>query len=555
MPSSKFEIKRCILNKYLTVSGFAIAAVASAVPSAVAGNTWVGGTSQDWNDSANWGGAFPTGNVIVNTATGNYPIISANSSFTPVDVFVGSAGTGRLDQTAGTAGTGSGNWFFVGASTGGNGTYNLADTSTSGGSLTGFGEGAGSFTAGRMYIGGGEFNGTGTGVVNINTTGTLTTTTTGARSAVVGYDGTGTLNLDNGTISTAGEFWVGAQGGSHGTLNQSGGTINSSSWFVVGFNGTATVNQSGGTINASQTDGAPTIASQAAGVGTLNVSGGTFNSSGKQMLVGEGGTGTLTVSGSGVVNVTDATNGLKVAANTGSNGTVNLDGGTIQANKVLGGAGTSTFNFNGGTLQALADNATFVSGLTNVNVKAGGAVIDSNSFNVTIGQALTDGGGGGGLTKNGLGTLTLGGTNTYTGSTTVNNGTLSLTGSILSNQIAFTITDTTSGQFAVENSGFSFSGNISFTLSGVSGNGLWTLFAGSQFGTGDLTPALVTSSFGDFTDAGGGVWTLAASGRDWTFDATQGTLTAVPEPGEVGIALAGLLGVLVLIRRRRMQEA
>ena len=53
-----------------------------------------------------------------------------------------------------------------------------------------------------------------------------------------------------------------------------------------------------------------------------------------------------------------------------------------------------------------------MTGLTSANVKAGGAVINTNGFNDTIGQALVTGGGtGGGLTEQGAGVLTLSGTN------------------------------------------------------------------------------------------------------------------------------------------------
>jgi autotransporter-associated beta strand protein len=69
-------------------------------------------------------------------------------------------------------------------------------------------------------------------------------------------------------------------------------------------------------------------------------------------------------------------------------------------------------------------------GLTTVDVQTGGALIDTQAYNVTVAQNLvhdtssgapaTDGG----LTKLGAGILTLSGANTYTGATAVNAGTL-----------------------------------------------------------------------------------------------------------------------------------
>ena len=61
-------------------------------------------------------------------------------------------------------------------------------------------------------------------------------------------------------------------------------------------------------------------------------------------------------------------------------------------------------------------------------MKGGGAKVDTNGQNITIAQALVDGGGGGGLTKYGSGVLTLTGSNTYTGATIVNTGRLDLVG-------------------------------------------------------------------------------------------------------------------------------
>jgi len=122
-----------------------------------------------------------------------------------------------------------------------------------------------------------------------------------------------------------------------------------------------------------------------------------------------------------------------------SSGTYQLNGGTLTVNQILNGAGTGVFNFNGGLLQAsIGTNATLLSGLTNAYVQSGGANIDTNGQNITISQPLLDGGGGGSLIKYGMGTLLLTGSNTYTGGTTVNQGTLqgnttSLQGNIITN--------------------------------------------------------------------------------------------------------------------------
>ena len=64
--------------------------------------TWVGDTSQDWNNAANWSSdpANPTGNFFINTATaGVYPIVSANSAFTPVDIIIGDAQLGGASRS------------------------------------------------------------------------------------------------------------------------------------------------------------------------------------------------------------------------------------------------------------------------------------------------------------------------------------------------------------------------------------------------------------------------------------------------------------------------
>src|ERR1035437_4601511 len=178
-PKTRF-LRSSFLPAHIALSlGLAVAGLCQNANAA--SSTWnAGASTQDWNTAANWGGTFPTGGypdgqATINTATGLYPIISANAAFTPSNIFVGSGtgNSGRLDHTAGSAFTGSGNWFYVGVN-GGTGTYNLANTGTTGGTLTGFGQGTGSITCtggGRFYVGGADYSSAGTGTLNINTSG------------------------------------------------------------------------------------------------------------------------------------------------------------------------------------------------------------------------------------------------------------------------------------------------------------------------------------------------------------------------------------------------
>jgi autotransporter-associated beta strand protein len=161
------------------------------------------------------------------------------------------------------------------------------------------------------------------------------------------------------------------------------------------------------------------------------VSGGTFsqNDTGRRLMVGEEGNGTLNLSGSGLVR--SAADYLPIGQGTTATGLINLDGGTLEVRRISGGDGGSTFNFNGGLLRAGANaQPDFMSGLGHAYVKASGARIDTSGNTITIAQALLDGSGGGGLTKTGNGTLYLNGVNTYVGATLVNAGTLGGNGAI-----------------------------------------------------------------------------------------------------------------------------
>jgi len=252
----------------------------------------------------------------------------------------------------------------------------------------------------------------------------------------------GTLRLTGGTFSTTKQTLAGSNLGvqlAGGTLEVAGGNIS------IGTYGLGSYSDSSGGLNVSI--GNVTLA------GALIVgwnSSPTFTISGGAVTAGsiyhkDSGDGILTISGASVVTTGNVYHDTNNSVGTDSL-TLNLNAsGTLVANRLylsLGAAAQGSgnhllnVNFNGGTLKAgatgnLIDTESYTYGSINVTVKAGGAVINTNGKTVSIHQSLLhDAGLGstpdGGLTKNGAGTLTNSVANTYSGPTTINQGTLSL---------------------------------------------------------------------------------------------------------------------------------
>lgn len=350
----------------------------SSLPSYAQDQTWQwGGVDQDWDNPANWsGGVVPvkdvdvpevTDHAIINTDTaGQFPIISATlAGGNPQDIFVGTGAgqVGRLDHTAGTAGTGAGNWTYVG-DLGGTGTYNLANTAGTGGTNTNFATGSGSYSTTRMYVGIAPGS---SGTLNINTSGTLSTTSAGESFVVgtAGATGSGTVNLDNGTIDSTGEVWIGRDG--PGTVNMSGGNFQSDEFFVIGRDGGAVgeFNMTGGNVGASLTNAGSflVVGSFGGSTGTANVSGGTVDTTaGAGTYIGEGGNGTFNLSGSGILN----TNNLRIGLNGGSVGEFSISGSnatvTVDGDLTLGLDAAGADTTAQGTLSFIAD----ASGITSI---------------------------------------------------------------------------------------------------------------------------------------------------------------------------------------------
>ena len=279
----------------------------------------------------------------------------------------------------------------------------------------------------------------------------------------VGTSGTGTLTVqDTALVYTGFDRYLTT--GVGGTITVSGGDI--AAWRVY-FAGASTINIDGGNLvskanyddalNTSRNgDWRSTTGTQIAmssgrlggfnwsqmGLCTFNISGGLFLAGGNNNNeIGSGGVTTFNLTG-GEVRWADRTLAGGSAASDFNLGGTSL----MMMRSVTPGAGTVSFNFDGGTLQKLgsSDAISFMPASVVANVMAGGAKLDTAGIDVTIeAPLLHDAGLGdspdGGLSKSGAGTLLLAGGNTYTGDTTVTEGTLSISTDFLADTSAVRI--------------------------------------------------------------------------------------------------------------------
>lgn len=223
------------------------------------------------------------------------------------------------------------------------------------------------------------------------------------------------------------------------TVTQSAGTLtiaNAGNQFERGlwigeFGGGNVYNMNGGSIIILDDFDGLILGKAGGSEGTMNFTGGTITNTAGDTFIGADQKGTWNQTGG------TFTAGTVYLARWGSpnfeQGTVNLDGGIFAATRVQKGDGDEAiFNFNGGTLQARASVGDFFHSMTRANVRNGGAIIDTNGFDVTVSQALLhsniggDAATDGGLRKTGAGTLLLTGFSNFTGETNIDAGTLAI---------------------------------------------------------------------------------------------------------------------------------
>lgn len=365
------------------------------------------------------------------------------------------------------------------------------------------------FSAGGYSFSGGtlQFN----GATNTIATGANDVTITSAISLLaeggITKTGTGKLIINSNITHTGSGTFGQTFDNSAGIFEIAGGNIHLTNVRLRGFTAGGSFNITGGTIVL---DGTLVNRGLVTGnAGHINVTGGSVTTN--QIIVGNGSSGNLTIGGTANVTLSGASTVLQVGAgNNAATGVLNLDGGTLTAYRIASGLGSganriTTINLNGTRIKAAGTNLNWITpfndngnndALSRLNVKAGGAILDSNGHNVRIFRNLTGSLGDGGIAKYGAGTVYLTGNNTVQGNTTVYEGTLLV-------------------------------GN---NANSATGTGNVTVKSGAKFGGRGIITGSVTAESGSTLIAGG------VSGEDFSTTAV-GTLTTGAQIWQGGAGL------------------
>jgi autotransporter-associated beta strand protein len=502
------------------------------------------------NGTINFGSGSPTNTLVFNTVSSGTGVLTINGWT--------SGSTTLAATTAGIASSLLNEVYFSGSGSG----------SVESGTATNVGNGEGS-----AYV------------ITPNNTFIVWSGAESARSENWNYTHAGGSNwVGNGTPSTtAGSTQKLEFTGTTGMAPNMSTSYSANSLKFDSAAGAFTVTQSGNTLTL---DGSvPSIIQQSAS--NQVISGGTIAVSANS-VVDVSGAGSLTISSalSGTGSLTKLSGGTLALSgnNSGYSGAIGIDAGTVQvsgSNNVLGTGSTTVLS--GGTLQVngalTLANALSLTGTGAVGAGAlystpgagntatlsgavtlgGSTMVDSGSGTLVLSGGITGSGdnltltgagnttisgaivtGAGGVTLSGAGTTTFSGANSYTGTTTVNSGTLNLSTTAVDGNLTIsggTVNDNASNQIAttstlaVNSGSFNLLGHTEsvWNLSGIPGGtvalGAGTLtvvgtgastFGGSITGTGTLAN----------TNTGELILTGASSGFTGNVNLSNGVIIA-----------------------------
>jgi autotransporter-associated beta strand protein len=420
----------------------------------------------------------------VNDTGANPGLVAADGNFNAIS---GNSPVGTVVLNSGTLNIGNGEVWF------GNGGNDINSRGTGHFIMHG-----GTFNVNNWFVFG-RFGAAGDGymdggVINKNNNGNVQIGVGSMNAGATG--GQGYFTQMGGTFNCASQYQIATDTSVTVATNDIGGNaiLNVDNWFAVGRNGgLGVLNISGNAaITVSGVNGGNlTIGSGGSSQGYINQSGGTITNTATSTYIGESGTATAVWTmddGAAILG------NVYIAYADTPSGVLYLNGGTFRANSISSPTyptSTTGLFFNGGTLQAGASSSSFLSSLTVAEVDAGGAIIDSQAFNIGIPQALIDGGTGGGLTKQGSGMLTLSGANTYTGDTVINGGTLQTLTPYSTSTGSLTLADNTAFGLTVASMGGQYTA-VNLTL-GTSGATALNFDLGS-FGNPDYSHAPINLS-------------------------------------------------------------
>ncbi|OKO77073.1 hypothetical protein AC630_21500 [Bradyrhizobium sp. AS23.2] len=399
------------------------------------------------------------------------------------------------------------------------GVLNFDGSSTAGSATITTNSGAHTFFAGSASGGTARFILDGTGILDISQLTNGSTTAGSIEGPGTIFLGANNLTVGGNNLSTTFSGALrdgGTAGGTGGSLTKVGtGTLALSG--VNTYTGGTTV--TGGLINFSSVSNFGTGAITLSGGGLQWATGSTTDISARLAAFGAGGASfdtngnnvTLASTLAGIGGLTKLGQGVLTlfGVNIYTGGTT-VTGGLINFSTV-NNFGAGAIRLNGGGLQWATGNTTDISGWLGA-FGAGGATFDTNGNNVALASALS---GTGGLTKIGLGTLTLSAANTYTGGTIVSDGALRVLGGATLGAASGSTTvsggtldlgGTTQTQAALNLSGGTVqNGNVNASITSTGGtlNGLGG--TASLTTTAGTTTLLGTNSYTGATNVNGGV--------------------------------------------------